>query len=162
MPEIFAINGAFGAVPTGWALTPNGNYGAPRAGCPKDRQVGAEGCRHPAAIALQTALRQVGQSVSVDGFVGPLTATAVNTVLGTNLSPEQVAAQAPDLTQTVKQKIDARGGATPAPPPPAPSIPPVPGTDPRAAQGPSSAAGWALVGLSALAAGTGIWFTATR
>lgn len=163
MPEVFAISGAFGQ-PEGWVVTPKGNYGAPRAGCPVDQQVGKLGCRHPEAIALQTALRQAGLSVSVDGFIGSKTTVAVNTALGTTLSPEQVAGDAPTLTASIQQKAAERGGP-PAPPPPKPSEPPVPGTDdrvtPTAARVPTTA-GWALVGLSAVVTGVGVWFTASR
>lgn len=163
MPEVFAISGAFGQ-PEGWVVTPKGNYGAPREGCPVERQIGKEGCRHPEAIALQTALRQSGLSVSVDGFIGPKTTEAVNMVLGTTLSPEQVAGDAPTLTASIQQKAVEQGPVPPAPPPPKPSVPPVPGTDDRvtpiASRVPTTA-GWALVGLSAVVTGVGVWFTAT-
>lgn len=184
MAEVFSISGAsLGATacPVGWQATPNGNCGAPAAGCPSNMRLGAA-CRSAAAIALQNAVRALGRQVgdpvlaalAVDGFVGPKTTEAVNRAFTTHIGSGQapadvrtgalsltdVATRAPQLTQLASAEVVRRGGAVPAPPamkatPAAAKA--ATGEDLAPIAGDYPNALWALVGLNALAAVTGAW-----
>lgn len=140
MAEVFTISGpSFGdfgaaACPVGWDTTPNGNCGAPVAGCPVNMQFGGA-CRSPAAVALQNALMALGQVVGdptlkalqVDGFVGPLTTAAVNRAFTMHigagqapanlrtgaLSMADVSAMLPSMTPIVATEVARRGASVP-------------------------------------------------
>ncbi len=144
--EIFSISGAGfgqeGGCPPGWVTTPQGNCGS-----------GAAKFRHPQAVKLQKALTRAGFPVSVDGIIGPQTAEAVNSALGTTLSPYQVAEQAASLTAQM-------GTAPPVPTPPGvqPGPPPVPATPPITRPRSPTAGLVALLSVNVIAATLGAWF----
>ena len=153
--EVFSISGArFGATascPAGWVVTPNGNCGS-----------GAAKYRHPNAVKLQESLNRAGIQVAVDGVVGPRTAEAVNTALGTNLSIHQVAEQAVTLSVRLLEKAVATGAK---PVPAAPITQPEPGVQPGPPQPVTARRGYptggvvALIGLGLISAGVGAYFT---
>lgn len=183
MAEVVSISGAaLGATacPTGWQVTPNGNCGAPSQGCAPNMKVG-NACRDPRALALQTALVSMGRtikdsalsSLAIDGFIGPKTTAAVNraftTHIGSGQAPavfrtgklqiDQVAEQATTLTDLVKAEVQRRGGVlAPIPAQPLPQVVPQQVVQAEALRPRPSNALWALVGLNAVAAGTGFWF----
>lgn len=165
------FGGRFGATengcPPGWVLTPNKNCGGTGAGY-----------SNPQATQLQQALNKIGAGLTVDGVIGPKTTAAVNQLLNQNLSMYQVAAQAAALSVRALEASLPRAGS-PAPAaqaptpaamptasvpktvaPPSPAVVPMPSA--AVTGGLPPAAGWALVGLNALVAGVGFWFTASR
>jgi hypothetical protein len=192
MPEVFTISGAeMGQTqlcPQGWAQTPKGNCGSPVAGCLPEMRFVSGGkvvaCRNMGAIQLQNALLALGKTVgdpalsklTIDGFVGPDTVIAANRAFAVHTTPgearatwragrltlTQVANEAALMASVVTAEVGRRGGTVPPVPrfkAPAPIIKPVP-IEPVAV-GPSNAV-WAVVGLSAVAAATGIYLTYAR
>lgn len=180
--EVYSISGAAtNPCPEGWAATPNGNCGAPLANCPADKRVG-NACRSIYALALQNALRSLGlatrdaalSSLTVDGFIGPQTVAATNRAftqhIGSGQAPadvrtgqlslHDVAAKAQQLAVLVATELTRRGAPLQQIAPAAPSVPATQ-TAARAPAQVSSAGGafkwWALVGLSALFVGLGLW-----
>lgn len=186
MAEVFTIAGSspLGATPPGWALTPNGNMGAPVAGCPANMREG-NACRSTQAVALQTALLSLGRTVGdprltgikQDGFLGPETLFALNTAMTVHVGRGQAPAEfrtnkltlddaalhAPQLTQLLAQEVTRRGGQLlPSPIPPAPKkvvvdIGPAVITPPEPSASGLPAIGWALLGLTALSVGVGAY-----
>jgi len=185
MAEVFTISGSgFGATascPPGWEVTPNGNCGAPSAGCAPADKLG-KACRSAAALALQTALRALGKavggdtrlmSVDVDGFVGQQTTDAVNRAFTTHIGPgqapaqyrtggltiSQIAAAAPAITALVAAEVTKRGSVVP----PVPKVAAAPKSTavPAAAMAPAGPpkAMWALAGLMAIGVGAGVYMT---
>jgi lysozyme family protein len=174
MPEIFSISGAApdqNPCPVGWGVTPNGNCGS----------VG--GGRAVAAVALQNALQALGtaagdnvlRAVASDGYIGPVTVTAVNRALTSHVGPGQAAAylrtgqltiaqvanSAPILAAAIAAEVVRRGGKVP------PTV--VKASAPRVAVdvGPAEVEGppkalWALVGLAALGVAGGLYLTYSR
>lgn len=163
MAEVFAINGAspynsyrgrFGQqlapCPAGWAVTPNGNCGAPVANCPPAMQLGPKVCRSMKAMTLQNALQALGNferdqtlaALKVDGLVGPKTTAAANHALVTyalkanvrfrtgNLSQAQVANEAALIGSIIGAEIERRGGSVPPVPVPRAVPAKVPGRAP--------------------------------
>lgn len=190
MAEVFTISGynGFGATacPVGWQITPNGNCGAPVAGCPTNQKYGTSACRSQAAINLQNELRGLGNTVGdpvlkalqIDGFVGPNTTAAVNRAFTTHIGPGQadasfrtgaltvgeVAGMAPQLTLLVANEIARRGGASSPPPtlrPPTSTNVPTSET-PVLEPGTMPTAAWFLVAGMALVAGYGGYYEYKR
>jgi len=191
MPEVFAIAGSsFGAAPAcpaGWAVTPNGNCGAPIVGCPSNMTFGTKACRSQAAINLQNAIKALAGAVgdgsvadlSIDGFIGPKTVMATNLVLSKYatqanarfrtgaLSMAQIANEAPLIASILTAAASARGTKVPAAPvmrPPAPAEAVAKMGPAVMAPGGVTASGmpralWGLVGLNAVLAGAGLWMT---
>lgn len=173
MAEVYTIQGAGAApaaCPVGWAVTPNGNCGAPGGG------------RAPAALALQTALRTLGvavrdpvlQSLGVDGYIGPVTVAAVNRAFTSHigsgqaaaryrsgqLTQVQVANEAAMLAQVAAAESQRRGVTVPPTPTPATSTPRMTAEIGPAVLEPSPGYGavqWAMVGLGTLAFLTGVF-----
>lgn len=195
MAEIFAINGAgyngfgqqIGPCPVGWVVTPNGNCGAPPAGCPPEMQLGPNVCRSLPAMKLQNALRSIGRweqdqqlaAVVVDGIIGSKTARAANHALVTyalkanmrfrtgNLTQAQVANEVDLIASILSAELTRRGGTLlPMPavrrvpkvsPTPGPVL--VPGEEVSVfPQRPRRpAALWGLVGVNAVLAVAGVY-----
>lgn len=186
MAEVFAIAGSdFGAAPAcpaGWAVTPNGNCGAPLANCPPNMRFGKTACRSQAAINLQNAIKALAGAagdgnvagLSIDGFIGPKTVDAANLVLSKyatsanarfrtgSLSQAQIANEASLIASMLAAAASARGTKVPAPPVLAPPAP----AEAVAKMGPAVMAPsgvpralWGLVGLNAVLAGAGFWMT---
>lgn len=174
--------------PSGWEVTPNGNCGAPFSGCSPTSRVG-KACRSPKALQLQTALAALGRTVAdqalaglpADGFVGPATVAAVNRAFTTHigsgqaaaryrtgkLTQAQVANEADTITGIIGAEVLRRGAKLPAPvatagEQPGPARPSTTANVPvptAVAPAGNRRAGWALLGLSAVAAGLGFYFT---
>ena len=190
MAEVFTISGPGGfgqaaaSCPVGWQQTPNGNCGAPVAGCPPELRLG-NACRSPAAIQLQNALKALGKTVgdpalvglAVDGFIGPGTTAAANRAFTTHLgagqatarfrtgvlTQSQVANEAALMASVISAEVARRSGTVPAPPVfrPSPVVATAPATQPYTAPatgGQASPAGlWGVVALSSVAAATGFY-----
>lgn len=145
--EVFSISGSNGfgqgGCPPGWTATPNGNCGSD-----------AAKYRHPQAVALQQALNSRGAGLSVDGIIGPKTAAAVNRILGTALSPYQIAEQSVALTTRAR---GAAPGPSPAPPGPQPAPPPMP-VPPSITRKFPTGGMVALLGFNLVVSGVGAYF----
>lgn len=181
--EVYSISGALGAeaaCPAGWAVTPNGNCGAPTGNCPPNFMTKTGACRSVLALHLQNALRSLGltigdkdlSGITVDGFVGPQTVSLANKALTAHvgagqassalrtgdLSQVDVAARAHEIAEIIAGEVVRRGGKVtrkvPVVVPPGPVVP-VPGTT-----FPTKL--WALVGLEVLAIGIGVYGVVRR
>lgn len=172
MAEVFTIAGApsFGAVacPPGWTATPNGNCG----GSPPTY-------RHPAATALQNALKVIARAtgdtsldVRNDGIIGPKTTGAVNKAFTSHIGPGQapdnfrtgslsignVAQHAAALAQALNAESARRGAVGP----PGPDVDVVAPTPADVVAQTSPGVMWALVGVNLVAAGVGAYLWTSR
>ena len=193
MAEVYSIAGAHpgfgyylgadGPCGPGFAVTPNGNCGAPMGTCPPGMSIKGA-CRSPLAIDLQNALVALGRAVrdgelvalAVDGFIGPKTVAAVNRAFTKHIGPGQapaalrtgglsllaVTTNAAQLAQLAKGETGRRGAVTPPPPPvatmPAPKPAVTPGVDTRPEIDSSvSSRAVALAGFDVLLLGLGLF-----